>query len=210
MTIQRPEQPPVIAGFEHINRYWDKHQQIWAAKILPGEYFVTKTPGEAVATTLGSCVSACIRDKVFGIGGMNHFMLPVHAQHGSQDWLDEATRYGNFAMEYLINSILKAGGNRKNLEAKVTGGGNIIANMSNIGLKNSLFVLDYLGREGIPVVANDLGSDNPRKVMYYPDTGRMRVKKLESIHNQTLIQREESYRHELDVQPDSGGDIELF
>ena len=202
-------QPDCFPEFEHINRYWDKHQHIWAAKILPGEYYVTTTPGEAVATTLGSCVSACIRDKVFGIGGMNHFMLPVHASHGGQDWLDEATRYGNFAMEYLINSILKAGGSRQNLEAKVTGGGNIIGNMSNVGLKNSLFVLDYLARESIPVVANDLGDTHPRKVMFYPDSGRMRVKRLESIHNQTLIQREESYQRDLDVQQDSGG-VELF
>jgi chemotaxis protein CheD len=202
-------QPDCLPGFEHVNRYWDKHQQIWAAKILPGEYYVTTTPGEAVATTLGSCVSACIRDKVFGIGGMNHFMLPVHSTDASQDWLDEATRYGNFAMEYLINSILKAGGNRQNLEAKVTGGGNIIANMSNVGLKNGLFVLDYLARESIPIIANDLGDMHPRKVMYYPDTGRMRVKRLESIHNQTLIQREESYQEALDV-PQGTGDIELF
>lgn len=210
MNMPIPEQPPCLPDFEHINRYWDKRQQLWAAKILPGEYYVTKTPGEAVATTLGSCVSACIRDKVFGIGGMNHFMLPVQSAHGSDDWLDEATRYGNFAMEYLINSILKAGGNRKNLEAKVAGGGNVIANMSNVGLKNGLFVLDYLGREGIPVVANDLGDVTPRKVMYFPDTGRMRIKRLESMHNETLIQREESYRHELEVKPDTSGDIELF
>jgi chemotaxis protein CheD len=136
-------------------------------------------------------------------------MLPVHSTDASQDWLDEATRYGNFAMEYLINSILKAGGNRQNLEAKVTGGGNIIANMSNVGLKNGLFVLDYLARESIPIIANDLGDMHPRKVMYYPDTGRMRVKRLESIHNQTLIQREESYQEALDV-PQGTGDIELF
>ncbi len=202
-------QPPCIDDFEHINRYWDKNQKVWAAKILPGEYYVTKSQGEGVATTLGSCVSACIRDKVFGIGGMNHFMLPHQSSHGSDDWLDEATRYGSYAMEYLINSILKAGGNRKNLEAKVAGGGNIIANMSNVGLKNGLFVLEYLGREGIPVIANDLGSVHPRKVFYYPETGIMRIKRLESIHNDTVVRREQSYQQELDVQPDSGG-VELF
>ncbi len=209
MTTQKPQPPPCLPEFEHVNRYWDKQQNLWAAKILPGEYYVTKVQGEAVATTLGSCVSACIRDSVFGIGGMNHFMLPINSSHGTADWLDEAARYGNFAMEYLINSILKAGGNRKNLEAKVTGGGNIIANMSNIGLKNSLFVLDYLAREQIPIIANDLGDVYPRKVMYYPDSGRLRVKRLESMHNQTLIQREKSYQKELEKQPDSG-DIELF
>jgi len=209
MISTPPPQPQCLPDFENVNRYWDKNQKIWAAKILPGEYYVTKNQGEAVTTTLGSCVSACIRDKVLGIGGMNHFMLPAQSAHGSNDWLDEATRYGNFAMEYLINSILKAGGNRNNLEAKVTGGGNVIANMSNIGLKNGLFVLDYLGREGIPILANDLGDVHPRKVMYYPESGRMRVKRLESMHNQTLIQREESYRHELEVQPDAG-EIELF
>jgi len=207
MTI--PPQPDCLPDFEHVNRYWDKAQNSWTAKILPGEYYVTTQRGEAVATTLGSCVSACIRDKVFGIGGMNHFMLPVKSEHASDDWMDSATRYGSYAMEHLINDILKNGGNRKNLEVKLTGGGRIMANMSDVGARNIDFAIEYLQTENLDVIVQDLGDIYPRKVVYYPETGRLRVKKLRTLHNETLIQREQAYQHELDVQPDSGG-IELF
>ncbi|NOQ81565.1 MAG: chemoreceptor glutamine deamidase CheD [Methylophaga sp.] len=209
MTAQRPPQPECLPEFEHVNRYWDRTQNLWVAKILPGEYYVTTYPGEVVATTLGSCVSACIRDKVFGIGGMNHFMLPVKSEHASDDWMDSATRYGSYAMEHLINDILKNGGNRNNLEIKLVGGGKIMKNMSDIGARNIAFILEYVQTENIDVSAQDLGKNYPRKVLYYPETGRMRVKKLQPLHNDTLLQREQAYQHELDVQPDSGG-IELF
>lgn len=209
MTAQRPPQPDCLPDFKHVNRYWDRSHNSWAAKILPGEYYVTVHPDEAVATTLGSCVSACIRDKVFGIGGMNHFMLPLKSEHASDDWMDSATRYDSFAMEHLINDILKNGGNRQNLEVKLTGGGRIMKNMSDVGARNIDFVLEYLQTENIDVLVEDLGDIYPRKVMYYPATGRLRVKRLRSMHNETLIQREQAYQHELDVQPDSGG-IELF
>lgn len=209
MMDNRPQQPSCLTDFEHVNRYWDRLHNTWAAKILPGEYYVTVNPDEAVATTLGSCVSACIRDKVFGIGGMNHFMLPVHSEHTSEVWMDSATRYGGYAMEHLINTILAHGGNRKNLEVKLTGGGRIIANLSDVGARNIEFVHDFLKTESLPLLAEDLGDVYPRKVMYYPATGKMKVKRLRSMHNETLISREQAYQHELDVQPDSGG-VELF
>jgi chemotaxis protein CheD len=209
MPMQRPPQPSCLTDFEHVNRYWDRTHKIWAAKILPGEYFVTTQPDEAVATTLGSCVSACIRDKVFGVGGMNHFMLPHSSEHASADWMDSATRYGSYAMEHLINDILKNGGNRNNLEIKLTGGGRIMANMSDVGARNIKFVLEYLLTEQLDIVVQDLGDIYPRKVMYFPATGRLRVKRLRSLHNETLLQREQAYQRELEVQPDSGG-VELF
>lgn len=71
--------PRVLPGFEHINRYWDSVHQAAAAKLLPGEYYVT-VEDEIIVTVLGSCVSACIRDPIRGIGGMNHFMLPISQQ----------------------------------------------------------------------------------------------------------------------------------
>jgi chemotaxis protein CheD len=209
MKQEREPQPPCLDAFQHINRYWDRVHETWTAKILPGEYYVTNQPNEAVATTLGSCVSACIRDKVFGIGGMNHFMLPAKDDQASGAWMDSATRYGSFAMEHLINDILKNGGNRNNLEVKLTGGGQIIANMSNVGERNIQFVLDYLNVENIDVVVEDLGDIFPRKVMYYPASGRLRIKRLRTLHNETVYQREQEYKRELDVQPDAG-DIELF
>ncbi|MDT8371411.1 MAG: chemoreceptor glutamine deamidase CheD [Gammaproteobacteria bacterium] len=207
--LERPPQPPCLKDFKHINRYWDRQHATWAAKILPGEYYVTIHDNEAIATTLGSCVSACIRDKVFGIGGMNHFMLPVKAEHSSDDWMDTATRYGSYAMEHLINEILKNGGNRKNLEVKLAGGGKVMRNMSDVGAKNIEFVLNYLQLEQIEIAAQDLGDNFPRKVLYYPATGKLKVKRLRSLHNDTLLAREIAYQHELDVQPDSG-EVELF
>lgn len=209
MSTTRPQQPTCLPDFEHINRYWDRNNQVWAAKILPGEYYVSHNKNEVISTTLGSCVSACIRDKVFGIGGMNHFMLPLKGQHGSDDWMDSAARYGNYAMEHLINDILKAGGSRKNLEVKLTGGGKIVANMSDVGERNIEFALEYLKTENLNILSKDLGDVYPRKVLYFPDSGRLLVKRLRSLHNETLLEREKSYQQELEVQPDSGG-VELF
>ncbi len=205
--MQMP-QPKCLPQFRHINRYWDREHQHWAAKILPGEYYVTRSPDEVIATTLGSCVSACVRDTRNGIGGMNHFMLPLQAsaEHG---WVDAATRYGSYAMEHLINDILKQGGERRYLEVKLSGGGKIMANMTDVGRRNIEFIRHYLDIEGLPLTAEDLGDIYPRKVLYYPITGVMRVKKLRRLHNDTLIKREQIYRAELESQPDAGG-VELF
>ena len=202
-------QPSPLPGFAHINRYWDNQNKTWAAKILPGQLYVTKNASEIVATVLGSCVSACIRDRVSGIGGMNHFMLPKTDMHGSDDWADQATRYGSYAMEHLINEIMKAGGSRDNLEMKVTGGGGVIHHMANhVGERNIEFVLHYAELEGIEILSQDLGDIYPRKVMYHPASGRLRVKKLRALHNDTLLVREESYEHQLDEPV--AGEIELF
>lgn len=204
--------PKVLRGFGHINRYWDKMNKLYAAKILPGEYYVT-LHDEAVVTVLGSCVSACIRDRKFGIGGMNHFMLPSEGRGGSEAWksdsLNASTRYGNFAMEHLINDILKNGGKRENLELKIVGGGKILAQMTDIGMRNIAFVRDYIKTENLTLLSEDLGDIYPRKVMYFPASGQLRVKKLRSLHNNTIVERESAYMHELEDKPVKG-DVELF
>lgn len=210
--MKRP--PPAgkaLDGFEHINRYWDRLHKTTAAKILPGEYYVTNTD-ELVTTVLGSCVSACIRDRVFGIGGMNHFMLPISkgkGWNGDEDLLSSATRYGNYAMEHMINDILKFGGHRKNLEIKIFGGGQIISSMTDIGRKNIEFVRNYVLAEGLALAGEDVGDIYPRKVVYFPQTGRVRVKKLKHMHNDTIINREIDYQHDLEEKPVEGS-IELF
>lgn len=201
-----------LNGFEKINRYWDRQREIHAAKILPGEYYVT-TNNELITTVLGSCVSACIRDPAMNIGGMNHFMLPASESEISSfgDGGTESTRYGNFAMELLINDILKNGGRRGHLEVKVFGGGNVIKEMTvtNIGGRNADFVRTFLNTEGFKIVSQDLGDIYPRKVVYDPLTGKVQVKKLRSTHNNTVVQRETGYRQELKKKPDTGG-VELF
>jgi len=204
-----PPPPPVLAGFEQINRYWDKSQGVHAAKILPGELYVS-VHGEMVVTVLGSCVAACIRDRVKGIGGMNHFMLPQDSQH-SHGWGGDAlvTRYGNWAMEALINEILKRGGKRGYLEVKLFGGGQVLENMTDIGGRNIEFVRTYLKDEGLEIVAEDLGGRAPRKVLYFPDTGACRVRRLNRVTSDTLYNRERAYAKKVNTTPAEGW-IELF
>lgn len=206
-------QPKVTKGFEHINRYWDKRQGVFAAKILPGELYVSNH-GEMIVTVLGSCISACIRDKVKGVGGMNHFMLPAQNDTGSASSvsaLSASARYGNWAMEYLINEILKNGGDKKNLEVKVFGGGRVLENMSNIdiGGKNIAFVRSFIANEALFLAAQDVGGSHPRKVLYFPDTGSVKVRKLRTVRNSVVYEREQNYAKSINTQPDTG-DVELF
>jgi len=199
-----------LPGFESIKRGWNSSYEAVAARLLPGEYFVT-LHDEAIYTTLGSCISACIRDRVSGIGGMNHFMLPASTSSDSWKAADNSasTRYGNYAMEHLINDILKNGGRRQNLEAKIFGGGRIIANMTDVGLRNIAFARDYLQTEGLKVTSEDVGDTFPRMVVYFPATGKVRVKRLRSLHNNTIVEMETKYLNTIEEKPVSG-DIELF
>jgi len=202
-----------LYGFNGIKRYWDKTNDIFAAKILPGEYYVT-VYDEAITTVLGSCVSACIRDKVTGVGGMNHFMLPIHRSMSEEEVasMSNAARYGNFAMEKMINDILTHGGNRKNLEVKIFGGGRVLQNMQSldVGNGNINFVRDYISTEKLTLVGEDVGDVFPRKVIYFPKTGKVRVKKLRQMHNNTIIERETNYSSSIEQKPIESGDIELF
>lgn len=213
-THSRPVQPPASSGFEHVNRYWDNVHHVWAAKILPGEFYVS-THGEMVVTVLGSCISACIRDKVRGIGGMNHFMLPIQNEFSSDVWGSNpnthASRYGNWAMEYLINEILKRGGKRENLEVKLFGGGQMITSMSDVGQRNILFAYNYLASESLSAVASDVGDIYARKVLYFPDTGSVKVRRIKQLNNNTIIQRETEYQRKVATPTQApAGNVDLF
>jgi chemotaxis protein CheD len=202
-------QPPAIRGFEHVRRFWQPDYGAFVAKILPGEYYVTRG-GEWIVTVLGSCVSACVRDPVAGVGGMNHFMLPeVVNQAWKNTGVDLAHRYGSFAMEHLINDILKQGAQRNRLEVKIVGGGQILANMTDIGARNIEFVRKYLLREGFLVSGENLGGTNPRKVFYDVSTGRVRVKRLPAQTGMSIVQEELGYRRVIESRKVTG-DVELF
>lgn len=198
-----PEYPEVIAP----NRYWDSTFDVEAVKLLPGEYYVT-TRNLMLVTVLGSCVAACIRDRVSGIGGMNHFMLPGSKEDSP---IAPGPRYGSYAMEAMINQLLKAGAKRENLEAKLFGGGNVLRGftVSNLGERNAEFALRYLKDENISVVANSLLDIYPRKIYFFPATGKVMVKKLYQPNNDTIIEREAEYGARL-KQTDIEGEIELF
>jgi chemotaxis protein CheD len=207
--MSRPEAPAVLPGFEQIQRFWEPDTQRWTVKILPGEYYVTRGD-EAITTVLGSCVSACIRDPVMRIGGMNHFMLPEdNSVRDQREPVGLATRYGSNAMESLINDVLKLGGLRERLEIKVFGGGCVLKNMADIGARNIEFVRHYLGTEGLHTNAQDVGGEQPRRVVYFPTEGRVRVRKLRPIENRGVSDREKLYMDSLGSKND-GGDIELF
>ncbi len=191
------------------NVYYDRTFDCDAAKILPGEYYFT-CKDMMIVTVLGSCVSACIRDRVTGIGGMNHFMLPDGGGEADSP-VSASMRYGTYAMEVLINDLLKAGARRENLEAKVFGGGNVLRGFVaiNVGERNAQFVRDYLRAENIRMVAEDLNDIYPRKVYFFPRTGKVLVKKLRQLNNNTLVNREQDYASRLQTTP-VVGDIELF
>jgi chemotaxis protein CheD len=191
------------------NTYFDRQFDCEAVKILPGEYFVTQRD-IVIVTVLGSCVSVCLRDRVSGIGGMNHFMLPGNSDGGMSP-ISASARYGVYAMELLVNHLLKLGARRHCFEAKVFGGGSVLRGMTanNVGDRNAEFVRDYLETEKIQVVAEDLLDIYPRKVYYFPATGRVMVKKLKSLHNTTLFDREMEYSMRIKKSPVSG-DIDLF
>ncbi|MDH4191445.1 MAG: chemoreceptor glutamine deamidase CheD, partial [Betaproteobacteria bacterium] len=171
------------------NLYWDRTHSIQAAKLLPGEFYATDR-NMLLVTVLGSCVAACIRDKERGIGGMNHFMLPESGE--TSDPMGSAARYGSYAMEVLINHLLKLGARRGALQAKVFGGGNVIPHMThaNVGGRNSRFVKEFLQEENIPIIASSLEDTCPRKVYYFAQTGKVLMKRLWATRNNTIAERE--------------------
>ena len=213
LTVQNGDPPPPpTPGFEHIKRYWDRDRVSWVARVLPGEYYVTGSD-ELITTVLGSCVSACVRDQALGIGGMNHFMLPEHTSGDTPMWagtpVNAATRFGGYAMEYLINDILSRGGRRQHLEMKIFGGGRILASMTDVGSGNIRFIQEYARVEGLEIVGEDVGDIHPRKVVYAPASGRAWVRRLRRVDKQAIIKSEQRYRHKIEQAP-VAGDIELF
>jgi chemotaxis protein CheD len=177
--------------FTHIRRMRDHRFPHEIAAILPGELFVSAEP-MIVYTVLGSCVSACIRDPITGIGGMNHFMLPKPKDEANDSW-GESTRYGSYAMESLINEILKRGGVKGRLEVKLFGAGRIYDGPMDVGAKNAEWALTYLKTEGLIACKTDLGDVLPRKIYYFTESGRVLMKKIEKVRNDTIAIRELEY-----------------
>jgi chemotaxis protein CheD len=185
-------------------RYFDRQQDCWHVQLTQGETHVTSDPREILSTVLGSCIAACIRDPRAGVGGMNHFLLPDGPGQGR-----DAMRYGVNAMEILINSLLSQGAARGNLEAKLFGGGNVLAGLSDIGARNAEFAAHYLLDEGIPMVGGSTGGATSRRIQFWPVSGRARQfaslgRESEKTAEQERIQALHQSRQE------HGNDVELF
>lgn len=200
------------ARFDDMKVSWDAEQGSHLVRILPGEYYVTEKE-EAISTVLGSCIAACIRCPRLGLGGMNHFMLPLFSEGRAEVWQrmdpQASLRFGNYAMEALINSILARGGARSGLEVKLFGGGKMYEGSADVGGKNARFVLEYVKAEGMNLVSHDLGGEQPRRVVFFPSSGRARLKRLPTMESRRLEEQEREYMRSLGEQP-SGGDVELF
>jgi chemotaxis protein CheD len=189
-------------------KYFDREFQVDAVKILPGQYHAARGSG-AITTVLGSCVSTCLWDPGERIGGMNHFMLPGDNASAGSPWAASA-RYGVYAMEVLINDMIRLGADRRRLVAKVFGGAQLLAgfNRLDVGAKNSEFVLEFLRVEGIRVLAQDLQDVCPRKVHFFIDSGKVQVKRLSVSPSETVQRRDREYLSKLALR--RGGDVEIF
>jgi chemotaxis protein CheD len=177
-------------------------------KLFSGDCYITDNRDEMLVTILGSCVAACIRDTSLNIGGMNHFLLPGGDEPG--DVLnDGSTRYGAFAMEQLINGILKMGGKRERLEVKVFGGGNVITNNTMIGTRNASFVRSFLRKEGLSAQVEDLEGTYPRRIHYYPASGKVMMRLLKRTDDRRILEEETQFARTLNTKPIEGN-IELF
>ncbi|MDF1485753.1 chemoreceptor glutamine deamidase CheD [Ramlibacter sp. H39-3-26] len=185
--------------------YFDHHFQYNAVKILPGEYYVANE-NLVIMTVLGSCIAACLWDSRMRTGGMNHFMLP------DGDSADISGRYGSYAMELLINEMLKLGARRESMQAKIFGGAQVMHNFTtmNVGERNTKFVIDYLHTERIPVVSEDVLDIYPRKVCFFPVTGKAMVKRLAHAHPETLVAQEVKGNVVAVAQKTAGGSVDLF
>lgn len=203
---RRGDESNVRDYFAGAKRVYDARENLNVVKIFSGDWYVTRE-NEMLTTILGSCVSACIRDPYAHVGGMNHFLLP--GEEGMANHASDAARYGVFAMESLINGLLKAGGRKDRFEVKVFGGGNVINNSARIGSKNAEFIRAFLQKEGYRIAAEDLEGDYPRRINYYPATGKLMLRQLRRREDLHVVEEETRYKREIVKKPVEG-DIELF
>lgn len=189
-------------------RYFDNSLGHHVVNVFQGDYYVTARKDEILTTVLGSCISACIRDTLSGYGGMNHFLLPSSGKD-IEEGSTYSLRYGSFAMEQLINDILSRGGRRERLEVKVFGGGNVVKGLSGVGHKNADFIETFLVNEGLQVAGSDLRGNCPRKIQYFPRSGKVRMRSLSSAAGRMINKKETGLGVKVQVKEETGS-VELF
>jgi len=183
--------------------------------IQPGEFYVTDAPDEGIATVLGSCVAVCLLDTGSTVRGMNHFMLPGDFRN-EEIYQSRSGRYGMFAMESLINEMMKRGAKRESLVAKIFGGAHVLnfrRSDGNIPDANISFTQTYLAFEEIRLAASDIGGTTGRKVIFLGEgTGRVLVKKLSPESTSQYIDEENRYKAKIlrKKKEEMSGSITLF
>jgi chemotaxis protein CheD len=210
-NIRRTEAELVQVGsyYDGSKRYYDQVNEITVVKLYSGDCYVSERGGEMIMTILGSCISTCVRDPVLRIGGMNHFLLPGNNDGSVIDKMNESARYGVFAMEQLINGLMKLGAVRSRLEVKAFGGANVSNSTQLIGSKNVGFIKEFIKNEKLNLVAEHLGGTTPRRIHYYPDTGKVMMRVLRRQDDNKIIDKELEFQKKLGKQ-DDGGEAELF
>jgi chemotaxis protein CheD len=190
--------------------YWDQQIQSYVLPVSVGDFATTSRTDLAIVTLLGSCVAACLCDEEAGVGGLNHFLLPEEANQADST-ASKSMRYGVNAMEQLINALLGMGASRARLKAKLFGGASVVSQASNgkIGSRNGEFAERFLQKEGIPVLAKDLGGSFARRIYFLPFGNRIKVQKIRGDSVDSLGRQEEQLKSKISSTNVSGG-IELF
>lgn len=196
------------AGQHRADSYYHPHFDAHIVKVMLGQHKTSRHSDEMLVTTLGSCIAACVRDPVAGIGGMNHFLLP-EVPEGEAGNSSTAARYGSVAMERLINEVLAMGGRRNRLEIKLFGGAKVIETTLDVGAGNAAFALEYVQREGLQLVSHDLGGMQARRIHFFPVSGRVLRRLLRPEATTETVSQELSFRTTLQQKPIEG-DVELF
>ncbi len=185
------------ARLSHAGRSAARERRI---HVVQGQHLVTTDPNVILTTTLGSCVAACLRDPLAGVGGMNHFLLPEgDASHGP-----DAFRYGAYAMELLLNGLFAQGARRERLSAKLFGGAQLADRLYDVGGQNIAFARRFLRREGIPLDGGSVGGRHARRLQFWPVSGR--VRQLTLVRGEEAVFAAEAART---PRPDWGA-VELF
>lgn len=197
----------MLVGSGKLERYWDHNWEKWLVNLAQGDYAVSDEP-ILLTTVLGSCVAACVYSPERKMGGINHFLLP-HA--GASDAGSGSFRYGIHAMEVLINSLLRKGADRDELQMKVCGAADVVRGLSNrVGVANATFIRLYAKQEHLNLLAEDLGGDNPRRVVFDPQTGSMKVKRLTKHLSTEEVLKETARAEKLEQKILDSADVELF
>lgn len=168
--------------------------------VMQGQAQASADPAVEMGTVLGSCVATCLYDPRARVGGMNHFLLAEPPEHAERSAFDRD--YGLYLMELLVNEMLQLGASKGRMKGRLYGGANINPDLAPIGSANAAFAREFLRREGIEQVYEDLEGRNARRIQFRPVSGLVRCR---------LVARDAAPTQKPLARPQSAiGTVELF